>query len=35
MTDGRLLREKILGTIRNGETQVIWLSEKIPVHLSY
>jgi murein L,D-transpeptidase YcbB/YkuD len=28
-------REKILETIDSGETQVIWLSEKIPVHLSY
>jgi murein L,D-transpeptidase YcbB/YkuD len=28
-------REEILDTIRSGETQVIWLSEKIPVHFSY
>jgi murein L,D-transpeptidase YcbB/YkuD len=28
-------RDKILDTLHSGETQVIWLSEKIPVHLSY
>ena len=28
-------RKKILDTIHSGKTQVIWLSEKIPVHLSY
>ena len=28
-------REEILDTIQSGKTQVIWLSERIPVHLSY
>jgi murein L,D-transpeptidase YcbB/YkuD len=34
-SEPRWTREKILDTIHSGKTQVIWLSEKIPVHLSY
>jgi murein L,D-transpeptidase YcbB/YkuD len=28
-------RRRIVDTVRSGQTQVIWLSEKIPVHISY
>jgi len=28
-------RERIVDTIRSGQTQVIWLAEKVPVHISY
>ncbi len=34
-SDPKWTRKKILETIQSGETQVIWLAEKIPVHLSY
>jgi len=34
-SEPRWTQEKILDTIQSGKTQVIWLSEKIPVHLSY